>query len=105
MKLYIADTPPEAHIICELLKTNHIDCEVRGEALFGLQGEIPFCDNAQPYVWLLNPEQREQAQAVIDTHKSTPVGDDWQCQNCNEMNEVQFAACWQCGRFSTESPA
>ncbi len=41
MKIYIAKNPAEAHIVCELLKTEQIACEVRGEGMFGLKGELP----------------------------------------------------------------
>lgn len=38
MKIFIAKNPAEAHIVCELLRTEQILCEVRGEGLFGLKG-------------------------------------------------------------------
>ncbi|GAK85004.1 hypothetical protein JCM19238_2584 [Vibrio ponticus] len=42
MKIFSAANPPQAHIVCELLRANGITCEVRGEGIFGLQGEVPF---------------------------------------------------------------
>ena len=39
MKIFSASNPTEAHIICGLLESENIACEVRGEGLFGLKGE------------------------------------------------------------------
>ncbi|MEZ9549197.1 putative signal transducing protein, partial [Vibrio crassostreae] len=56
MKIFSASNPTEAHIICGLLESENISCEVRGEGLFGLKGEIPFTEETDPYVWLYEPE-------------------------------------------------
>lgn len=97
MKVYSATTPPEAHIICGLLKTHRIACEVRGEGIFGLQGEVPFGEDSAPYVWLLDVEKEEAARALILHHNRDVPGPDWCCTSCGEHNESQFALCWQCG--------
>lgn len=97
MRLYSAATPPEAHIICELLKSQHIDCEVRGEGLFGLQGEIPFGENSEPYIWLLDLRQLASAQIIIADFVTKETGANWSCDQCGECNEAQFGLCWQCG--------
>lgn len=97
MRVYSAATPPEAHIVCELLKSRHIDCEVRGEGLFGLQGEVPFGENSEPYIWLLDEQQLPLAQAIIAEFRSKQAGSDWPCKECGELNEAQFGVCWQCG--------
>ncbi|MGR5542022.1 putative signal transducing protein, partial [Vibrio campbellii] len=41
MKIYFAKHPPEAHIVAQMLQQSGIECEVRGESLFSLQGELP----------------------------------------------------------------
>ena len=97
MKVYSAATPTEAHIVCELLKSQSINCEVRGEGVFGLQGEIPFGESSEPYVWLVETEKLSTAQSTIRQFLDTQEGDDWQCVDCGETNEPQFGACWQCG--------
>jgi hypothetical protein len=98
MKVYSASTPTEAHIICELLKSNSIECEVRGEGIFGLQGEIPFGESSEPYVWLLKHDQKKHALSVIEQFNNANKGDNWFCELCGECNEPQFGACWQCGQ-------
>lgn len=97
MKVYSATTPTEAHIVCELLKAQSIDCEVRGEGVFGLQGEVPFGESSEPYVWLLETDKLHAAQSAIEDYKRAHVGDDWKCRDCGETNEPQFGVCWQCG--------
>ncbi|ARC92655.1 hypothetical protein B6A42_11980 [Vibrio coralliilyticus] len=98
MKIFTANNPPEAHIVCELLKSNQIQCEVRGEGMFGLQGEVPFGENSQPYVWLLDIKMQNHASAIIEQYmQQGQFGSEWQCEECGETNEAQFAICWQCG--------
>lgn len=100
MKIFIAKNPAEAHIVCELLKTEQIFCEVRGEGIFGLKGELPFGDDTDPYVWLLNPEQKMRALAIIEAYQKQTQPNtyqDWKCPKCSEINEGQFGACWRCG--------
>lgn len=100
MKIFIAKNPAEAHIVCELLKTEQIHCEVRGEGLFGLKGELPFGDDTDPYVWLFAEEQHMKAKAIVDAYQKQAQPNtyqDWVCPKCSEINEGQFGACWQCG--------
>lgn len=104
MRIYSATTPPEAHIVCELLKCHRIDCEVRGEGIFGLQGEIPFGESSEPYVWLLDQDKREQAETVIAQINTPSMESDWQCAQCGEHNEPQFGACWQCAAYAPQTP-
>lgn len=98
MKVYSAATPTEAHIVCELLKSHRIECEVRGEGIFGLQGEVPFGESSEPYVWLLAQSKQQHALSVIEQFNSSNKGESWICQQCGECNEPQFGACWQCGQ-------
>lgn len=100
MKIFVAKNPTEAHIVCGLLKTEQVQCEVRGEGIFGLKGELPFSDDTDPYVWLFIPEQQMKATAVIAAYQKQTQSNsyqDWQCPVCSEVNEGQFGACWQCG--------
>lgn len=100
MKIFVAKNPAEAHIVCELLRTEQIQCEVRGEGLFGLKGELPFGDDTDPYIWLLIPEQQMKAAAIVDDYQSQALPNhyqDWHCPKCSEINEGQFGACWRCG--------
>lgn len=99
MKIYIAQNPTEAHIVCGLLQQERIPCEVRGDTLFSVRGEIPFDDSSAPYVWLLNPKFEAQSKELIKVYLK-PCSEkhpEWQCKRCGETNEPQFGLCWNCG--------
>lgn len=103
MKIFVAKNPAEAHIVCGLLLAENIRCEVRGEGLFGLKGEIPFSDDSDPYVWLQRPEQALVAKGVVQDYifqSESNIQSNWVCGHCEEENEPQFGACWQCGKPS-----
>ncbi|MBA5762458.1 DUF2007 domain-containing protein [Vibrio sp. 404] len=103
MKIYSAANPPQAHIVCELLRSHNIDCEVRGEGIFGLQGEVPFGETSEPHVWLLELDKSPQATLLIKQFEQPHTEPSWRCPVCDEINEGQFALCWQCS--SSESVA
>ncbi|WP_261815494.1 DUF2007 domain-containing protein [Vibrio gallicus] len=102
MKIFIASNPPEAHFISELLIAEGVAVEVRGEGLFGLQGELPFDESTQPYVWLSDPSLLDKAQAVIQAYSQQGNYQDWTCPHCSEVNEGQFALCWQCSNSNPD---
>ncbi|MCJ2377930.1 DUF2007 domain-containing protein [Vibrio sp. ZSDZ34] len=106
MKIYIGSNPAETHIVCQLLNMENIHCEVRGEGLFGLQGEIPFDDSTQPYIWLDEPKKKSQALEVIYQFKLDQLKSNdtktWLCQQCGETNDWQFAVCWHCEAIGSE---
>lgn len=84
MKIFIAKNPAEAHIVCELLKVEQIYCEVRGEGIFGLKGELPFGDDTDPYVWLFDTAQKMKAEEIVKAYRKQSDRheyQDWQCQN------------------------
>ncbi len=100
MKVFTASNPTEAHIICGLLQSNGIQAEVKGDQLFGLQGEVPFDDSTAPSVWLVNANELKQkkANSVINDYLNTVSEEKaWVCSRCNEENEAQFGVCWNCG--------
>ncbi|MDA9555993.1 DUF2007 domain-containing protein [Vibrio sp.] len=104
MKLYIANTPTEAHIICELLKSENIACEVKGADMFGLQGEIPMDDNSSPYIQLNDVHLEQQALTLITQYQSdnlekinvTIKGS--HCPHCNEEVDSSLLLCWNCSQ-------
>ena len=98
MKVYIATNPTEAHIVCELLKSNGIACEVHGADLFGLQGELPLGETTEPYIWLFDDKLQGKASEIIAQFKQPSHRGDWRCTLCGEDNGTQFDICWNCGR-------
>ncbi|MFC3023557.1 DUF2007 domain-containing protein [Vibrio zhugei] len=100
MKIYLANNPTEAHIICGLLQSENIACEVRGEQWFSLLGEIPMDENSMPYIWLFHAFQADEAHTIIrkfQKESTDTVFPNWTCRQCHEVNEGQFAICWHCG--------
>ncbi len=101
MKIYSAANPTEAHLVSELLKQQRIHCEVRGDALFSLKGELPLTEDSDPYVWLFDADKAAQAQQIVqDFVNQSDVSNlkPWRCSHCGEENDAQFGACWQCGQ-------
>jgi hypothetical protein len=99
MKVFVAQHPTEAHFLKGLLESNGIRSEVRGEALFGVRGEIPFTE-AFPEIWVLNDDQVGEALNVLrNRSRESDEVDElqlWRCSNCGETLESQFTACWSC---------
>ncbi|MGR5178391.1 DUF2007 domain-containing protein [Vibrio mediterranei] len=100
MKVFIGSNSPETHIVQQLLSAEGVRCEVRGEGVFGLRGEVPFDEETLPYVWLLDLEQKILAKAIIlewqQQSNRQGLHPEWTCPVCNELNEAQFGACWNC---------
>lgn len=100
MKIFIAHTPTEAHMAQQQLQSNNIACEVRGESLFSLRGEVPFDESTLPYVWLLDNHHISQAKEILKNWQqsllNTEDKENWCCQQCLEENEAQFDICWNC---------
>ncbi|HGS4818664.1 TPA: DUF2007 domain-containing protein [Vibrio cholerae] len=101
MKIYTATHPLEAHMLMQLLHQQGIACELRGEMLFALRGEIPMDSSSAPSLWLQKPEQQTVAQQIIREFLNPPPAECWQCPECGEHHEGQFSACWQCGFSQT----
>lgn len=85
-----------------VLEQNDIACTIRNEQLSGALGEVPFLE-CLPELWVVNDADRKRAEDLIATLQSEPVGgENWRCDQCNEENEAQFAACWNCGHSRRE---
>jgi hypothetical protein len=80
-----------------ILESEGIRCEIRNEHLGSIIGEIPFIE-VWPELWIANPLDYDRAMQLIsdDAAGESPT-EAWTCARCNEQNEGQFAACWNCG--------
>ena len=103
MKIFSTANVIEVRIVCELLKSQQIHCQVRGDGIVGLQGELPFDDSTSPCVWLLDISQHDQALSIIEQYQQkTPSDLKWQCTQCGEINEQQFGLCWKCSEINRD---
>lgn len=106
MNIFTAQNPPEAHLMLQLLRMEGVRCEIRNEALFSLQGELPVGEDSSPHIWLLDQTQKIFAQSIVSDYlkqrDNTAGFEDWRCEHCGETNEGQFAACWQCGEVAPD---
>ena len=89
-----------AQLLKAYLHDNGIEATVSGELLMGAIGEIPA--NSYPTLWVVDDEDAERAQRLIAEyeariHTSRSTGKNWQCPQCGEQLEAQFAQCWNCG--------
>ena len=40
----------------------------------------------------------DQAMLLIAQMENVPIGSNWLCRGCTEVNEPQFDLCWKCGK-------
>lgn len=94
-RLYQARDLIQAHLLREALAQAGVDTLILNEHAQGAVGEIPFT-HAAPELWLVEPQQRCAAEAVI-AHYELPVQDGtMRCSHCGEENPAGFAICWKC---------
>ncbi|MFH1044658.1 MAG: DUF2007 domain-containing protein [Pseudomonadota bacterium] len=100
--LYISLNLLEIHHLKNLLEADGIRCHIKNELLSRLAGEIPFTECA-PQLWLLDEHDLERAKRIVANFgRGAVAGPPWQCQNCGEVLEGQFSACWHCGALRPE---
>jgi hypothetical protein len=93
----------QSHMVVALLKNileaSGISCVIRNELLAGAAGELPPIE-CWPELWVMDDNQYEWARKLIKT--TLDAGDHgrsvWQCRQCGECLEGQFAQCWSCGQ-------
>jgi hypothetical protein len=100
-QVFQAHDVTEAHLVKGLLESQGLTALVRGEAVAGLAGEVPFVD-VWPTVWVLDDDRDSEARAVINEYeprsaKPMSAGVAWLCPKCGQDIEPQFTACWACG--------
>ena len=72
---------------------------MKNEYVAGAVGELPWQD-IQQEVWLGDESWSHRASKVVESlsnnGKCFCENSDWQCDQCQELNEGAFAICWQC---------
>ena len=80
-----------------LLMTEGIPSFTKNE--YGSAGRIP-ANECWEEIWIENDSQYDDADKLIKKALSddSASGPDWVCPNCQEVNEYQFALCWNCSK-------
>ena len=96
-KLTSADSLITINHYKNLLQSEGIETQIRNEHLSSIYGEMPFTE-IWPELWVLNDLDYDRAKQLIEmaVQDESPT-EPWRCKNCGEINEGQFAACWNCG--------
>ena len=96
-RVHTAESLAEVGHLKNILQQNGIDCFVKNEQLSGAIGEVPFLE-CMPELWIHDDTALDKAQEIIVEQKAPAVAAEaWRCKSCDETNEGQFAACWNCG--------
>ncbi|MCL1141592.1 putative signal transducing protein [Shewanella gaetbuli] len=88
----------QAHTWKGLLETSGIGVDLRGEALMGGVGELPV-DMQTVELWI-DAEHLPAAKNLLAN--LDVVHPQWQCVQCNEVNDGSFELCWQCSSPRSE---
>jgi hypothetical protein len=86
-----------------VLQGHRVDCVVKNRFLTGGAGELPPTD-VWPEIWVTEadaPRAREIIAGVLA--EDGQVGPDWNCPDCGERVEGQFAECWNCQASAPEN--
>jgi hypothetical protein len=95
IEVYSAQDCIEANMLKGLLELDSIKVQLKGEALGGALGEIPF-DQIQVKICVPQIKQRQAEKILLEYQSKHLVVCDWKCQNCNEYNGCGFEICWSC---------
>jgi hypothetical protein len=96
-RVYRGTSLADVHLVRDLIESDGIPVEVRGELLSGLAGAIPMADT-MPTLWVL-VHNAPRARALVETLEAVArSGAPWVC-SCGEGNEASFGSCWRCGRM------
>ncbi|NMP17404.1 DUF2007 domain-containing protein [Thalassotalea sp. Y01] len=104
MKIYSHESLWQVHHLKNLLEAENIGCFIRNDNMTSLAGEVPATE-CWPELWLKDERQLTIAESIIKQLNQTPDPQltKWRCENCQEVNEGQFAICWQCGNMAPKT--
>jgi hypothetical protein len=95
-EVYTAKDPLDAAAMQDFLQAHGILAVVLGEMAFAIIGQAGF---GAPTV-SVSDEDANRARLLIEEFERTNdrvQEPSWRCPSCDEINEPQFEACWQCG--------
>ena len=128
VRVYIGDSPADAHSVRLLLEQSGIRARVLGEHLWAMRGGLAADSGTAPSVWVLDEDAARLAAELIGQHHQRPAratsycpacrydlrgspgprcpecGEQivrpppWICPACGQEIEGQFEECWHCAQ-------
>jgi hypothetical protein len=77
------------------LESAGIACEIRNRFIGGAVGDLP-PDMVSPEIWVVDDADLNRARTLLRELRNPPKRAPWNCFQCGELNEDQFAQCWKC---------
>lgn len=96
IKLTTTRTIGEATLLCDALKREGIEVQLRGEHRASIAGELPMAD-AEVELWVPAADEA-RARAVLAASRTTNTSDSVSCEGCGELSPRNFELCWSCQR-------
>ncbi|OZC03302.1 putative signal transducing protein [Rubricoccus marinus] len=104
-RVYSHPDPSIAHLVRGALENAGITAIVQGDQLGAAMGEVPPIA-AWAEVWVKDGDRLEDARSLVVEVMADPEVDaqPWTCPSCGEVNDAQFAVCWNCGTDIPDAP-
>lgn len=96
IRLHTSPSAVEIRNLQNVLETEGIACEVRGEFRKTAVGELP-PNECWVELWLRDDADEAAARRILDASEDADRSP-WTCTHCGESVEGQFARCWNCER-------
>lgn len=77
------------------LRQNDIDVIIKNQYAAGGAGQLAPIET-WPEIWVVDGRDCLRASQLVEELNKDSNKPQWQCQNCNEMNDATFDYCWRC---------
>ena len=77
------------------LRQNDIDVIIKNQYAAGGAGQLAPIET-WPEIWVVDDRDCLRANQLVEELNKDSNKPQWQCQNCNEMNDATFDYCWCC---------
>jgi hypothetical protein len=77
------------------LRQNDIDVIIKNQYAAGGAGQLAPIET-WPEIWVVDDRDCLRANQLVEELNKDSNKPQWQCQNCNEMNDATFDYCWRC---------
>ncbi len=95
-RVYTSATPMMAGFIRDVLENAGIHCVLKNYFLSGGTGELPI-NETWPEIWVHHKDEACALAVIRLTLETQANAPPWECPQCHEQLEGQFASCWNCG--------